>query len=67
MDKFWLKRMCPSSRKFAKILANLIFSCFYSNRQKSGTEKKKLIKNVLLLFAMEILYSKGFRDSATVV
>ena len=64
MDKFWLKRMCPSSREFAKILF-LAVSIF--NRQKSGTEKKKLIKNVLLLFAMEILYSKGFRDSATVV
>ena len=46
---------------------NLIFSNFYANQQKSYAEEKKLIKNVLLLFAMEILYSKGFRDSATVV
>ena len=46
---------------------NLIFSNFYANQQKSCAEKKKLIKNVLLLFAMEILYSKGFRDSDSVV
>ena len=46
---------------------NLIFSNFYANQQKSCAEEKKLIKNVLLLFAMEILYSKGFRDSDSVV